>query len=91
MVNVSLKVPTITALEQVSYHKQYWGRSGRDLICDIVLRFWFGLWCLMPLSTIFHYVVEVSFIGVRGDLKKMYVGKKRWQYQTEQYRCKGKI
>jgi hypothetical protein len=30
MVNVSLKVPTITALEQVSYHKQYWGRSGRD-------------------------------------------------------------
>ena len=23
----------------------------------------FGLWCLTPLSTIFHYIVAVSFIG----------------------------
>ena len=24
---------------------------------------WFGLWCLMPLSTILSYIVAVSFIG----------------------------
>ena len=28
-----------------------------------------GLWCLKPLSTIFHYIVAVSFIGV-GNRRK---------------------
>ena len=39
------------------------------IICIMVkikTRIWLGLGCLMPLSTIFLYIVAVSFIGGRN-------------------------
>jgi hypothetical protein len=30
----------------------------------------FGIWCLMPLSTIFQYIVAVSFIGGKTGVPK---------------------
>ena len=30
--------------------------------CYSPIQFWFGLWCLTPFSTIFQYIMAVSFI-----------------------------
>ena len=34
-------------------------------------RSWFGLWCFTPLSTIFSYIVAVSFIVLPGENRRL--------------------
>jgi hypothetical protein len=43
-------------------------KKTRDAAYNHIGLVWCGLWCLTPLSTIFSYIVAVSFIG--GENRK---------------------